>query len=93
MGGYIETMRILSEHFGDEHDLAVLSGLPDTQPKTIGDERTVQTLKSSVEERQAELSSEAKNIGHRICAEKPRNCRMRIQAYWQVWQSEAAAVT
>ena len=93
MSGYIETLHKLSEHLGDDHDLVVLGELLDTQPETIGSDRSVKTLKSLIDERQAELRSNAEKIGHRIYAEKPNNFSIRMQAYWQVWQSESATTT
>ncbi|MEN8128647.1 MAG: CHAD domain-containing protein [Pseudomonadota bacterium] len=91
MDGYIESLHKLSEYLGDDHDLVVFKQLLIEQPEKIGSEQAVQTLKTLVDERQGELRASAEKIAPRIYAEKPTSFCIRIEAYWQAWQSEKPA--
>ena len=84
-----EDVHLLSEYLGDAHDLAILGATLRAEPDDFGDVRTVHLLLGLIDRRQAELYSEARPLGRRVFAEKPKHFVERLGTYWEARQSEA----
>jgi CHAD domain-containing protein len=85
LGDELET---LGEYLSEDHDLALLRQhvLEAAEPT---DNRTdVDALIALIDQRRRELQVEAKRLGERVYAEKPRAFTSRLQVYWQVWRSD-----
>mgnify|MGYP006278008515 CR=1 FL=1 len=82
----------LADRLGDSHDLAVLQRTLRESPEEFGDTREVQALLGLVRRRQTELRAEARPLGRRIFAEKPKALSKRIARYWRAWADEPAPV-
>ena|SRR5262245_21066627 len=78
----------LSDLLGDDHNLDVLHKTLLKSPNKYGKKRDIQVLLGLIDRRSAELRVEAKTIGARIFAEKPKAFGRRFRVYWEVWQSE-----
>jgi CHAD domain-containing protein len=71
----------LSDHLGDDHDLAVLWEF------ALDRGLDSQRLYAAVEERRGELQKSAFALGRRLYAERPRDFTERIGALWAAWRS------
>jgi hypothetical protein len=78
----------LSHLLGDVHNLAVFYKILLESPDKYGDKRDIQALVGLIDRRSAELRVEAKRLGSRTFAEKPRAFGRRFRVYWEVWRSE-----
>ncbi len=79
----------LSDILGDEHDLTVLNDvLQNEGPWVIGEER-VTLLQDFIELRRGELRAQARTLGQRLYAEKPKHFERRIRQIWKAWCRDA----
>lgn len=82
LGELADQAHKLSDHLGDDHDLAVLhekiAAYPDSFANNDRD-----ALLAVLESRRKQLQDRAFKLGARIFAEKPRRFTNRIGAYWQ----------
>lgn len=78
----------LGQMLGDDHNLAVLAGLLQSEPKTYGKPRDVQALLALLEARRAELQTLAQPLGERLFAETKQAFAKRFRAYWSSWRRE-----
>jgi CHAD domain-containing protein len=72
----------LSDHLGDDHDLAVLWEF--ALDRGIDSKR----LYAAVEGRRGELQVSAFGLGKRLYAERPRDFTERIGSLWSAWRSQ-----
>lgn len=72
----------LGDVLGDEHDLAVVESLVDTQPDLVPDERWRDRVLSAVEERRRRLQVEAFSLGHTVLG-APDDLVDRVGAAWE----------
>jgi CHAD domain-containing protein len=79
MKPYAEVLSTLSHALGDHHDLYVLHGKVGRLP----------AVTKAIEARQADLQSEAEEIGARVYAEKSRAWLARMRKYWESWSRTA----
>lgn len=77
----------LGELLGDDHDLAVLAAVLRREGGPAGQE-----LLASVSRRRHELQDEARVLGMRVYAERPRDLRRRLRGYWRAWEEERRRV-
>lgn len=82
MAGELHT---LSDHLGDDHDLAVFSQmvLYETEIVRNIDLDTQKTLSNLINSWRSEHQTNAYSIGKRIYAEKPNTFTHRMATYWQ----------
>ncbi len=73
----------LGEMLGDDHDLAVLAGVlrQEGQPEA-------EALLGPISQRRHELQEEARVLGMRVYAERPKHLRRRLRGYWRAWEEE-----
>jgi CHAD domain-containing protein len=85
LGDELET---LGEYLSEDHDLALLRQhvLDAVEPTDNGTD--VDALIALIDLRRGELQVEAKRLGERVYAEKPRTFTGRLQVYWQAWRSD-----
>lgn len=76
----------LADLLGNEHDLAVLSQTLAAEPETFGGTNEVDTIQKLIDTRRAEIRAEARLLGLRLYADKPKRFTQRFKAYWQAWQ-------
>jgi CHAD domain-containing protein len=83
LGPTAEEAHRLSDLLGDHHDLAVLR--EDLVTRRFSDADS-EALATAISSREAELASDAFELGHRLYAEKPKAFRARLRAYWRAWR-------
>lgn len=76
----------LADLLGDEHDLAVLSQTLATEPKAFGGAKEVEMILGLIEDRREEIRDEARFLGLRLYADKPKRFVKRFKSYWWAWQ-------
>ena len=91
MEGLANQAHELTQHLGDDHDLAVLRQTVTADPDTFGGDSTLETLLALIDRRREELQREAFLLGRRLYRDKPKVFIDRIKGYWKAWRSEAEA--
>lgn len=83
MDALAEEAHALSELLGDHHDLALLRA--DLELRNL-DAGATDALRQAIAARQGELAGAAFPLGARLYAERPRDFRHRLHAYWHAWR-------
>jgi CYTH domain-containing protein len=73
----------LADALGDDHDLAVLVSLLDTEPERFGTDEAVAHARQLATDQQHELRLGALRAGSTIYAESAKAFRRRVERYWQ----------
>lgn len=73
----------LTDLLGDDHDLAVLRSLLDTELKGTVSGEVAETLKGLIDSRRADLQYSAMSLSEKLFAESPRHFVERIKTYWK----------
>ena len=76
----------LSELLGDEHDLAVLTGLLDGEPVLIDSADEQHICRQQVAARSKAIRRQARSLGKRLYVEKPSAFRQRVACSWNLWR-------
>jgi CHAD domain-containing protein len=86
MKGQATDAHLLSDLLGDDHDLAVLRELllHPTRALAVDLDSVIDLL----DHRRRQLQAQAMLLGERVYAEKPKQFRRRIHAYWKAWHTE-----
>jgi CHAD domain-containing protein len=74
----------LTDLLGDDHDLAVLRALLDSQLKEAVTNETSETLKGLIDSRRADLQHSAMSLGEKLFAESPGQFVEWIKTSWQI---------
>lgn len=82
MDAYRREMRVLTEALGADHDLALLAPLLRNDADGFGGADAVAVLLALVDRRRHELQEQARVVGRRIYAERPRVLLDRFKARW-----------
>jgi CHAD domain-containing protein len=82
-----EEIHDFTDRLGEHHDLAVLGDDLADRPQIDATHR--QILRLLIEARQASLLAEARALGERVYAEKPKAFGRRLHAYWRAWRRPA----
>jgi CYTH domain-containing protein/CHAD domain-containing protein len=82
-----EEVHDFTDLLGDHHDLAVLAEDLAGRKEVDAAARTI--LRELIEAEQADLLAEARGLGARIYAEKPKAFERRLRAYWRVLRRSA----
>ncbi len=83
IGATAESLEVLGELLGDDHDLAVLAEMIIAHPESCRDERERWMLIALIHERRAGLQAQALRHGAALYSEKPGAFVDRIGAYWE----------
>jgi hypothetical protein len=73
----------LGELLGEEHDLAMLHETIRAQRDCFAHERDYRRLRLLVDKRRQRLRAEARPLGERLFAERPRDLRRRFRTYFR----------
>lgn len=88
MVAYAAELKTLGKLLSEDHDLAILREKVSEQLKQSEDRTEIEALVALVDQRRNELQVNARVLGTRIYAEKPRTFIDRAEAYWRAWRSE-----
>jgi hypothetical protein len=80
-----DMLKQLATLLGDEHDLVVFRVMLVKNAREFGDDRKLKMLLGLVDQRRVELQAQAKPLGQRLYAEKPKHLVRRLSGYWDVW--------
>ena len=83
LGAAADEAHRLTDLLGDHHDLAVLR--QDLRERRLGEEEA-RALEAAIDARQAQLASDAFNLGRRLYAERPKAYSRRLHRYWEAWR-------
>lgn len=87
LGELADQAHKLSEHLGDDHDLAVLHTKIKAHRDAF-DDPDHDALVAVLARRRKQLQDKAYRLGTRIYQEKPGRFVKRIGRYWQLWREE-----
>jgi CHAD domain-containing protein len=83
----------LSDHLGDDHDLALLRDVVQRRRAAFADPGDQRHLLEEIDQRRGELQFAAISLGERIYADKPKRFTKGMKRQWSAWrQREPAAV-
>jgi len=83
-----ETGSALADLLGDEHDLAVLAETLVQESEDFGTGGTVDVLLGLIYQRRLALQQQARPLGERLFAEKPKALLARLERYYRAWQHQ-----
>jgi CHAD domain-containing protein len=87
MDAQAEQAHVLSELLGDDHDLAVLRERLVSDPALAAGVRAdLDPLIGVIDRRRAELIEQARVLGRRLYAERPKAFERRMKALWRAWR-------
>ena len=81
-------LKTLGEYLSEDHDLGILRDLVTEQPDDSNDRTEIEAFIALIDQRRNELQEEARVLGLRIYADKPRVFASRAEAYWRAWRAE-----
>ncbi len=81
-----QSARDLTDLLGQDHDLAVLQCIVDTELKDVPADAERELLKPLISQRRADLQKEARELGQKIYAESDDEFVDRIHEYWKAWR-------
>jgi len=76
----------LSDHLGDDHDLALLRDQVQRRSATFADPADQRHLLEQIDQRRGELQFAAISLAERIYAEKPKKFTKRLESRWEAWR-------
>jgi CHAD domain-containing protein len=76
----------LSDHLGDDHDLALLRDEVRRRRDTFARPVDQRHLLQEIDQRRGELQFAAISLGERIYAEKPKRFTKRLEKRWEAWR-------
>ena len=91
LAGLAEQAHALSQHLGDDHDLAMLRDKLLGEPDQFADAAAVSAVVDLLDRRRVDLQKLAVSLGRRLYAERPARFAARLRGYWKVSRSEARA--
>jgi CHAD domain-containing protein len=86
MEAWEDELHDLSDHLGDDHDLAVFRGVLEAEEERLEDD-DVRVLVAVVDRRRAELQALARPLGEKLLAEEPGELADRLGSYWSQWRA------
>lgn len=84
-------VKTLGDLLGDDHDLAVLEQVLRVALGDDADAGRINILQALMRQRSGQLRDQARWLGRRIYAEKPRTFRKRIGSYWDTARDQYRA--
>ena len=76
----------LSDHLGDDHDLALLRETVQRRRAAFADPAHKRHLLEQIDQRRGELQFAAISLGERIYADKPKRFTKRLGNRWEAWR-------
>jgi CHAD domain-containing protein len=81
----------LSDHLGDDHDLALLREQVQRRAGAFDDPADQRHLLEEIDQRRGELQFAAISLGRRIYADKPKRFTKRVERRWEAWREREPA--
>lgn len=81
-------LKDLTDHLGDEHDLAVFRQTVTGEDSHLAVENS-DTLLDLIEQRREELQTLSQPLGGRVHAEEPNTLIRRLGVYWDAWKADS----
>jgi CHAD domain-containing protein len=89
IGGLADHAHDLSDHLGDDHDLALLREEVGRRPDAFAVAGHQRNLRELLDRRRGELQFAATSLGERIYAEKPKKFVKRLEKRFDAWRDRA----
>ena len=86
LGGLADHAHDLSDHLGDDHDLALLRETAQRRRVAFADPAEKRHLLEQIDRRRGELQFAAISLAERIYAEKPKRFTKRAERRWEAWR-------
>jgi CHAD domain-containing protein len=86
LGDLADHAHDLSDHLGDDHDLALLRETVQRRRVAFSDPSEKHHLIEEIDHRRGELQFAAISLGQRIYAEKPKRFSKRVEKRWDAWR-------
>jgi CHAD domain-containing protein len=86
LGALADHAHDLSDHLGDDHDLALLRDEVQRRRDAFGSPADQRHLLQEIDQRRGELEFAAIWLGGRIYAEKPKRFTSRLAKRWRAWR-------
>ena len=86
LGDLADHAHDLSDHLGDDHDLALLRETVQRRRVAFSDPSDKRHLIEEIDHRRGELQFAAISLGQRIYAEKPKRFSKRVEKRWDAWR-------
>ena len=86
LGALADHAHDLSDHLGDDHDLALLRDEVQRRAAAFSDPEDQRHLLEQIDQRRGELQFAALSLGERIYSEKPKKFTKRLEKRWQAWR-------
>jgi CHAD domain-containing protein len=86
LGSLADHAHDLSDHLGDDHDLALLRETVQRRRAAFSDPGDKRHLLEEIDARRGELQFAAISLAERIYAEKPKRFTKRIEKRWEAWR-------
>jgi CHAD domain-containing protein len=86
LGSLADHAHDLSDHLGDDHDLALLRETAQRRRAAFSDPADKRHLLEEIDQRRGELQFAAISLAERIFADKPKRFTKRIEDRWEAWR-------
>jgi CHAD domain-containing protein len=86
LGSLADHAHDLSDHLGDDHDLALLREQVQRRRSAFADPGDQRHLLEEIDQRRGELQFAAISLGERIYADKPKRFTKRLEKRWDSWR-------
>jgi len=86
LGSLADQTHDLSDHLGDDHDLALLREQVQRRRDAFSSPGDQRHLLEEIDQRRGELQFAAISLGDRIYAEKPKRFIKRLHRRWEAWR-------
>jgi CHAD domain-containing protein len=91
IGSFADHAHDLSDHLGDDHDLALLREDATRRRDAFAETGDQRHLLEEIDQRRGELQFAAISPGERIYARKPKKFAKRLESRWQAWREREPA--
>jgi CHAD domain-containing protein len=86
IGSLADHAHDLSDHLGDDHDLALVRDEAHRRRAAFSDPGDQRHLLELIDQRRGELQYAAISLGGRIYADKPKKFTKRLEKRWEAWR-------
>jgi CHAD domain-containing protein len=86
LGDLADQAHDLSDHLGDDHDLALLREQVQRRRTAFANPDDQRHVLEEIDQRRGELQFASISLGQRIYAEKPKRFTKRLERRWEAWR-------
>lgn len=91
LGSLADHAHDLSDHLGDDHDLALLRETAQARTAAFSEPAHRRHLLAEIDQRRGELQFAAMSLAERIYEEKPKRFTRRLEKRWESWRDRKPA--